>query len=137
MHPPDQASPGGFCWVDLAASDCRAAMDFYAAAFGWTFTTVRANGGSFTRCVCGGRDVGSLYPLKRSQLEGGVPSHWTPYIRVDDIDALSARVAALGGRVRVQPFEVERTARIALIEDSAGALLGLWQPLRRLGTIPT
>lgn len=138
MQAPDQTPPGSFCWLDLAASDARAAMDFYAAAFGWTFATVQANGGSFTRCIAGDADVGSLYPLPRAQLEHGVPSHWTPYVRVDDIDALCSRVAALGGQVRVRPFDVDRTARIALIEDAVGALLGLWQPLRRprMGTIP-
>jgi predicted enzyme related to lactoylglutathione lyase len=138
MPSPDDATPGSFCWLDLAASDADAAMDFYAAAFGWKFATVQANGGSFTRCVAGALDVGSLYPLRRAQLERGVPSHWTPYVRVDDIDALTPRIAAMGGRVLVQPFDVERVARIALIEDSVGALLGLRQPLRprRVGTIP-
>ena len=105
-------------------------MAFYSHAFGWRFETQRVNGGNFTRCRAGGRDVGSLYPLKRAQLEHGVPSHWTPYIRVAKVDALASRVAPLGGRVLVAPFDVQGTARIALIEDAVGAVVGLWQPLR-------
>lgn len=138
MHFPDKAPLNGFCWLDLAASDMALAKTFYAQAFGWRFETQRANGGRFTRCRAGAHEVGSLYPLKRAQLEHGVPSHWTPYLRVADVDALAARIAPLGGRVLVAPFEVERTARIALVEDAVGAVLGLWQPLppnRRLGTI--
>lgn len=131
MHDPDTAFPGRFCWLDLAAADQGAAQDFYAAAFGWSFTDVPANGGHFTLCTCAGRDVGSMYRLARRQVERGVPSHWTPYVQVDDIDALTARVDALGGRVLVQPFDVERVARIALIEDAVGAVLGLRQPPRR------
>lgn len=130
VRAPEAAAPGTFCWLDLAASDADSAMAFYAQAFGWRFETQRANGGHFTRCRAGGRDVGSLYPLKRAQLEHGVPSHWTPYIRVAKVDALASRVAALGGRVLVAPFDVQGTARIALIEDAVGAVVGLWQPLR-------
>ncbi len=137
MHYPDQAPLHGFCWFDLAARDMALAKSFYAQAFGWRFETVRVNGGYFTRCRAGAHEVGSLYPLKPAQREHGVPSHWTPYLRVDDVDARAARVAALGGRVLVAPFEVEHTARIALIEDAVGAVLGLWQSLSpgRIGTI--
>ncbi|MFT3957222.1 MAG: VOC family protein [Piscinibacter sp.] len=137
MDSPATASPGTFCWVDLAAGDAGRAMSFYAQAFGWQFEPRRANGGHFTRCSVGGREVGSLYELRAAQLAHGVPSHWTPYLRVDDLDANTPRIAALGGRILVSPFEVDGVARIALIEDAVGAVLGLWEPLPpgRLGTI--
>jgi len=127
----DFPRPGAFCWLDLAASDAAVAKQFYAQAFGWDFSDQRANGGRFTRCRVGGQDVGSLYQLKRAQLEHGVPSHWTPYIRVEHVDAAAHRIATLGGRLVVAPFSVEGTARIALIEDAVGALVGLWEPLAR------
>lgn len=120
-------TPGRFCWLDLAASDAGRAQAFYAAMFGWTFREQRANGGVFTRVASGGRELGSLYALSPRQRAHGVPSHWTPYVAVTDVDAAAARAAALGGRTLVAPFEVEHTARIALVEDAVGALLGLWQ----------
>lgn len=125
----DAPQTGAFCWLDLAASDDLLAKSFYAQAFGWTFEDQPANGGYFTRCRCGGQDVGSLYRMKRAQLERGVPSHWTPYLRVDSADAAARRIAACGGRVVVAPFDVQGTARIALIQDVVGALVGLWQPI--------
>ena len=127
MRAAESATPGAFCWLDLAASDADVAMAFYSQVFGWRFEAQRANGGRFTRCRVGECDVGSLYSLKRAQLERGVPSHWTPYVRVEDIDALVPRIAPLGGRVLVAPFDVEHTARIALVEDAVGAVLGLWE----------
>lgn len=130
--PNDSPRPGTFGWVDLAASDAAVAKQFYAQAFGWSFVDQRVNGGVFTRCRVGGRDVGSLYQLPAAQLGCGVPSHWTPYIRVESVDATVRRVATLGGRLIVAPFDVEATARIALIEDAVGALVGLWQPLAPL-----
>lgn len=68
-----------------------------------------------------------MYPLNRAQREGGVPSHWTAYVRVDALDAAARRVRDGGGRVVVAPFAVDGVARIALIADPAGALLGLWE----------
>jgi len=126
----DSPQPGSFCWFDLAASDAALAQRFYAQAFGWTFHDQSALGGHFTHCQVGRRDVGSLYQLKQAQLEHGVPSHWTPYIAVTHVDAALQRVAAGGGRAVVAPFDVPGTARIALIQDAVGALVGLWQPIR-------
>lgn len=127
LHRPQ---PGGFCWLDLAASDAALAKTFYAQVFGWTFHEQQANGGHFTRCRSDGQDVGSLYQLRRAQLEHGVPSHWTPYILVQSALATARRVTARGGRLVVAPFDVPGTARIALIEDAVGALVGLWEPER-------
>lgn len=129
LDPHGAPPPGAFCWLDLAARDAARAMAFYAQAFGWRFETRHANGGTFTLCRIGTRDVGSLYPLPRARPGDDTPSHWTPYLRVDDVDATARRVAALGGHVRVVPFDVDGIARIALIEDAVGATLGLWQPL--------
>ena len=125
--------PGSFCWLDLAAADTARAQQFYAAMFGWTFVEQQANGGRFIRCRAGGRDVASLYPLKPAQLERGVPSHWTPYIRVERVDEAVRRAVTAGGRLVVGAFDVEGMARIALIEDAVGALVGLWEPPGRRG----
>jgi uncharacterized protein len=121
---------GGFCWVDLAARDAAAARRFYAEVFGWSAHEQAANGGVYTRLRSGGVDVGSLYQLQAAQLDAGAPSHWTPYAAVDDVEAAARRVAVAGGRVVVEPFEVDTMTRIALVQDAVGALLGLWQVLR-------
>lgn len=124
------AQPGTFCWLDLAASDAERAQRFYAQVFGWAFREQPVLGGHFTRCRLGSLDVGSLYQLAQAQLAHGVPSHWTPYLAVDRMDEALGRVASAGGRTIVVPFDVPDHARIALIEDAVGALVGLWQPIR-------
>jgi len=118
----------GFCWLDLAATDAQLAKRFYADAFGWHFEQQSANGGVFTRCRVAGRAVGSLYQLGPAECERGVPSHWTPYLRVEQADAAARRAVACGGRLVVAPFDVDGVARIALVQDAVGALVGLWQP---------
>jgi len=111
------AMVGRFCWVDLAATDAARATDFYGQVFGWAPCEQLANGGSFTRMRLSGQDVGSIYQLKRAHRDQGVPSHWTPYIRVDDVDHVARGVVVSG------------IAQIALILDSVGAQVGLWEPI--------
>ena len=123
-----RGAAGRFCWVDLAATDADKAKVFYRQLFGWKSCEQAANGGSFSRFQFSGQDVGSLYQLNRTHLDRGVPSHWTPYVQVENVDAAAGRVASLGGEVIVRPFVVPGTARIALIVDSVGALVGLWEP---------
>src|SRR5262245_55057203 len=115
---------GQFCWVDLAATDAERAKDFYRQVFGWTPCEQPANGGSFARMRLSDQDVGSIYQLKRAHRDRGVPSHWTPYVRVDDVNNSAQRIVSRGGKVIVRPFVVSGIAQIALILDSVGAQLG-------------
>ena len=124
------AAAGQFCWVDLAATDAIKAKAFYKEVFGWTSHEEFANGGSFTRLRLSDEDVGSIYQLSRVHLDHGVPSHWTPYIKVGDIGEAVRRVVSHGGQVIVSPFAVSDIARIALILDSVGAHIGLWEPIQ-------
>lgn len=118
---------GLFCWFDLAASDAAAAQAFYAGLCGWRFAERQALGGRYAVARRGGRDIASLYQLGRAQLAQGMPSHWTPYLRVASVDAAAARCGALGGGVLVAPLDIPGTARIALVHDAVGAPVGLWQ----------
>lgn len=124
-----ESAAGRFCWVDLAASDAGGAKLFYRQMFGWTSHEHAANGGGFTLLRLADRDVGSVYQLRQAHLDQGVPSHWTPYVRVDQVDDAVARALSIGGTVIVRPFVVCGVARLALIADSIGAALGLWEPL--------
>jgi uncharacterized protein len=121
--------PGGFIWHDLAAADTAAALDFYRAVFGWTAITEHANGGQFIRLQSDGHDVGSMYALSHTARMHGVPSHWTSYVRVESIDAATRRVEEAGGVALVRPFEVNGVARIALVADTLGSIMGLWESL--------
>jgi len=122
------ATPAGqFCWVDLAATDVPRAIGFYRELFGWAGRPQAANGGTFVRLEHDGHAFGSLYQLSRSACDAGVPSHWTPYVRVRDVEAACNQAIALGGTVAVAPFAVDGVASIALIVDPVGASFGIWQ----------
>lgn len=125
----DEAAAGRFCWVDLAATDAGGARRFYEELFGWTSHEQAANGGLFTRLKLGDRDVGSVYQLHHVQVDNGVPSHWTPYVRVDDVEAVARRAVRCGGEMMIKPFVISGMARIALVLDAVGAPVGLWEPI--------
>ena len=127
MSQQNDMQAGRFCWIDLATAHAPGAAAFYRDVFGWTSREQPANGGSFTRLRLADRDVGSLYQLSRTQIEQGVPSHWTPYVGVRDIDDAVRRAVAAGGKLLVRPFVVDSVTRIALIADVTGAHLGLWE----------
>jgi predicted enzyme related to lactoylglutathione lyase len=124
-HPSETV--GRFCWLDLAATDADRASVFYREMFGWTSDDQLANGGVFTRLLLSGNDVGSLYQMKREHIDQGARSHWTPYVRVRDVNSAASRAATAGGTLLVRPFTVSGVATIALIRDTVGATLGLWQ----------
>ena len=119
------AAPGEFCWLDLAASDLASAKRFYANAFGWSFHERSANGGRFTLCQVGRHAIASLYPLRRVQLAQGVPSHWTPYVRVDSVDDSARQGESLGGKTLYGPQDIPGVGRFAVILDPQGAALNV------------
>jgi len=120
-----------FCWVDLASADEQAARSFYGRLFGWAVQERRAGQGRFAIFAHRDAPFASLYQLSQKQIGSGVPSHWTPYVSVPDVDATAALVSGLGGQVVVQPHDVADLARVGLVCDPTGALIGLWQGMRQ------
>ena len=97
-----------------------------------------ANGGSFTRLRSVAHDVGSLYQLRDAQLARGVPSHWTPYVRVNNADeAAAADGAALGPFCHLRPLsQVGAGVRIGIFVELKKSRFGRanWVVLVRLKT---
>ena len=129
MNNPNNLFSGKFIWHDLAAANTAAALQFYRAGFGWTSTTEITNGGHFIRLYAQGENIGSMYQMNRRERESGVPSHWTPYVGVDDIESTVGKVETAGGRILVRPFEVTGVAKIAIVADNLGSIMGLWERL--------
>ena len=129
MTNPVTMLPGHFCWLDLAAADAGVAGEFYHQLLGWSLRTHAVNGGHFASFRLGEEEVATIYQLRTHHLAQGVPSHWTPYIAVTSVDLSVRQAAALGASVVVAPFAIPGRARIALLQDPVGAVLGLWQPL--------
>jgi predicted enzyme related to lactoylglutathione lyase len=112
--------PNAVCWVELATRDLARAEAFYTGLFGWTMQEHHASPPGGYRMF--GNADGLLGGLLRMTEEWGeMPSHWSIYLQVDDVDAIVARAQSLGGRLCFPAFDAPGVGRIARIDDPSGA----------------
>lgn len=106
-------------WVELATRDVERAGAFYSALFGWELEEHAGPSPSRYRVFSvAGEKQGGL--LEMTAEWGDIPSHWSIYLRVDDVDRTLARATELGGATCVPPFDVPGVGRIARMQDCTG-----------------
>jgi predicted enzyme related to lactoylglutathione lyase len=121
-------APGSFCWAELATSDPAAAKQFYAEMFGWTPVDMPTPNGPYTLLKADGEDAAALYSPPP-----GVPVHWGVYFAVASADEAAAKIAAAGGKVIAEPFDVMDVGRMAIGQDPQGAMFSVWQAGKHIG----
>ena len=132
MSERDGYIPGVPCWVDTSQPDPEAAVDFYRGLFGWEFEDVMPPGSPGRYFI--GRIRGLDVAAAGSQPEGGPPAAvWNTYVWVDSADDAAAKVAAAGGKVLTEPFDVMDAGRMAVCADPAGAVFNVWQAKNHKG----
>ncbi len=119
----DCPATGEFSWNELVSSDVAGAKKFYAGLFGWQ-SEAFAGSTDYTLFKQGDAMVGGLMQCPKP----GVPSHWLPYVTVDDVDASAAKAKSLGAQIVMEPFDVPMVGRIAVLLDPQGAAIGLFKP---------
>lgn len=116
-------------WADLAVDDIAGAQAYYAALFGWTYTSAGEQAGGYQLALVDGKVVAGLGPKQ----DAHQPTVWTAYLAVDDADETSGRIASAGGTVIAPPFDVMDAGRMAVAADSVGATIGIWQARASIG----
>jgi uncharacterized protein len=133
LHANPKTYPAGVpCWVEVLEPDPRAAVDFYRGVFGWEAAGPgpMPDGGEYFVARLDGDDVAGIAALPKS---GAAEPAWTTYVCVDELEPAARRAVEAGGRVIVAPLDAPPAGRLAVIEDSTGATIGLWQPGARAG----
>ncbi len=119
---------GHFYWNELNTRKAKKAMEFYGESFGWTFEEMpMESGDSYYICKMGEALVGGIFTMPSPDFDG-IPEHWFSYVAVDDIDKRIAKAVSLGATVVREPFDIENTGRIAIVQDVNGANLGWMTP---------
>lgn len=122
-------------WIDLGSPDLQASKAFYRGLFGWgSYTLTFDEFGDYEIFTEPSSDEG-IAGVTALADDTQSPS-WTCTFRVDDVDACVRTVEAAGGRLRVDPTQVDGLARIAQFADPQGAEFGVWQPVRSGGQAP-
>ena len=116
---------GAFCWNELGTTNLDAAKNFYSELLGWKLKESNSAGMVYNEIVVDGREngVGGMYQMGPEY--GAIPSHWTPYVAVDDVDAKAKQAAELGGKVCVPPTDIPNVGRFCMITDPTGATFSL------------
>jgi uncharacterized protein len=117
------ATNGAFSWNELTTSDTKAARNFYGKLLGWQFQDMDMGKSTYTVINVAGQGIGGITGVPPNAQ--GMPPTWGAYVTVDDVDAVVARVAGLGGRVLLAPTDIPTVGRFATIMDPQQATLSL------------
>jgi predicted enzyme related to lactoylglutathione lyase len=120
---------GRFVWYELLTTDPRAAVPFYTEVIGWKTEVYE---GGYTMWVAGQGPLGGTMTLSEEAKKMGAPPHWTSYVEVADVDATAAQARKLGGTVYMEPTDLPKLGRFAVIADPQGATLCLYKPLESM-----
>ncbi len=98
-------------WFETITSDVARARAYYEQLFGWTSTSADMGGFAYTTFSLGEMPVAGMMPLTPEM--AGIPSHWGVYVTVDDVDAATAKVTALGGTIFIPPMDIPTVGRFS------------------------
>ncbi|MFP4528683.1 MAG: VOC family protein [Candidatus Kapaibacterium sp.] len=123
-----------FCWIDLATTDLDAAKNFYGKLFGWdVFEDSDDSGERYFMFTLNSKPVAGLFEKTPEMAE--IPPHWMPYITTEDMDAVLGKVEGAGGAIIAPKHAFGDAGSKAMISDSVGAYVALWQPGEHIGTV--
>ena len=80
-----------------------------------------------------GEAVAGITEQPAPQRAAGAPPNWFSYVTVARVDESAARAGELGGTVHAGPFDVMGAARVAVVADPTGAMIGLWEARSAIG----
>lgn len=113
-----EATRSRFIWFDLVTPDVAKSHEFYTSLFGWSSKEmpVPPPGNKYTMFSSAGNDFGGLAP----KMDSPAPTHWLPYVLVENVDQTFARVEGLGGKVFMPPMDIPNVGRFGIIADPTG-----------------
>jgi len=121
-------------YFEIPADDVGRAKKFYSSLFGWTIGPTAMPGSmppevEYQDVKCGDPVEGTLAMggMYRRQMPG---TPFTAYVMVEDFGRVKAKVEKLGGKI-LHEMEVEGVGPTAVIQDTEGNVIGVWQPVMK------
>lgn len=106
--------------LELHTPDLGCAREIYARLCGWRPQQVETEHGGYTIMQMGGSIGGGIVECSARR------PVWLPYVEVADVAAATARAAALGAHVLLDPREGPAGWR-SVVATEAGGELAFWQ----------
>ena len=118
---------GRFIWYELMTRDVAGAKAFYPAVLPWDVDD--ASGAPMNYTVVGpGAGIAGIMEIPADDIVRGIPTNWSAYIHVDDVDAATAKAEELGGAVLEPGMDIPGVGRFATIADPGGAVISVMTP---------
>lgn len=117
---------GAACWYELSTRDTAAASRFYTQLFGWNTQSMNEGGMQYTVFRRGEQGIAGMMAMPAQA--GDTPANWAPYFAVSDCDQSVEKAKQLGGKVLMQPTDIPRTGRFAVLKDPQGAMFSILRP---------
>jgi len=106
--------------IELSAKDPKAAGEFYSDLFGWTVKFFE--GSDYLTFEAQPGPGGGFNVIDDEHKAGEI----IPYLQVDDIEGMLAKISAHGGRALKGKTEIPGEGHYALFEDPSGNRVGLF-----------
>ena len=116
-------------YFDIPADDIVRAKKFYSGLLGWEIQPSSVENAAATQyheIVTGAPEPGTMHWGGLYKRQAGEPIH--TFVKVDDIDAVLAKVERLGGEIVMPKWAIRGVGLVAMIRDSEGNGLGIWKP---------
>jgi predicted enzyme related to lactoylglutathione lyase len=120
-----QLNTGRFVWHELHTTDRPKAVKFYTQLISCESKDVPMGPGEpYTLLLRDGKDFAGI---TKSKAPPSVPSHWLPYLGVEDVDAFAAKAVELGAKQLNAPMDIPDVGRFAVVSDPQGAAFALYK----------
>ncbi|HXW98093.1 MAG TPA: VOC family protein [Methanomicrobiales archaeon] len=122
-----------FAYFEVPADNLSRAKKFYTTLLGWEINPTAMP--TAMPAVVEYQDVKTGEPKEGTLSMGGMYKRQKPgtplvfYAAVEDIDKVLGKVEKLGGKIHQPKMMVPGVGPIALIQDTEGNVIGVWQPM--------
>jgi predicted enzyme related to lactoylglutathione lyase len=123
-------------YFEIPADNVGRAKKFYKSLLGWTIeptampasmpATMEYQDVKTGEPKAGTLAMGGMY---RRQMPG---TPLTVYAMVEDFDKVVGKVEKLGGKILMPKMKVEGVGLTAVVQDTEGNVIGLWEPMMDL-----
>ncbi|MFV7784153.1 VOC family protein [Shewanella marisflavi] len=126
---------GDPCWIELASHEAASGKHFYSELFNWQLKDMPIPDGVYTMFATENDDIGAMYQLPQNMIDDKVPTHWSIYFAVDNLENSLETVIAHGGQILLGPHSVGDAGKMAQCLDPEGASFSLWQAGNHIGSM--
>lgn len=119
--------PNDIAHFAIHATDCQRAKIFYEDVFAWTFEPWGPP--NFWRIHTSPEAIHGALQERREPVTGTGMTGFECTISVTDVHVTGQAIEANGGKITMQPFEIEGVGKLLMFEDTEGNVVGAMQYL--------